>query len=55
MKKILFPTDFSDNSNNAFVYALKLAEKLQAEVITLHVYQFPVLDSSYMTVPVYQA
>ena len=22
MKKILFPTDFSENANNAFVYAL---------------------------------
>lgn len=39
MKKILFPTDFSDVSNNAFIYALKLAETIHAEIITLHVYQ----------------
>jgi len=38
MKKILFPTDFSDVSQNAFIYALKLAEVLNAEIITLHVY-----------------
>lgn len=55
MKKILFPTDFSETSNNAFVYALKLAETINAEVITLHVYELPVIDMSYTEVPVYQA
>src|SRR4051812_7903078 len=55
MKKILFPTDFSKASCNAFVYALHLAEKVGAEIITLHVYQFPVLDSNYIDVPLYQA
>lgn len=44
MKKILFPTDFSEVSNNAFVYALHLAESLQAELIALHVYELPVLN-----------
>ncbi|WP_269222958.1 MULTISPECIES: universal stress protein [Flavobacterium] len=39
MKKILFPTDFSVTSNNAFIYALKLADAINAEIITLHVYQ----------------
>ncbi len=41
MKKILFPTDFSNAANQAFIYALKIAQKLQAEVVTLHVYQKP--------------
>ncbi|MDI5951265.1 universal stress protein [Flavobacterium yafengii] len=41
MKKILFPTDFSDVSKNAFIYALKLADSIDAEIITMHVYQFP--------------
>lgn len=41
MKKILFPTDFSDASKNAFIYALKLADSIDAEIITMHVYQFP--------------
>jgi len=38
MKKILFPTDFSANAQNAYTYALHLAEKLQANITTLHAY-----------------
>lgn len=41
MKKILFPTDFSEASHEAFIYALMLADKVKAEVITLHAYQLP--------------
>ena len=54
MKKILFPTDFSATSNNAFLYALKLAENLNAEVVTLHVYELPIMDSNFINVPLYQ-
>lgn len=51
MKKILFPTDFSEVSKNAFIYALKLADAIDAEIITLHVYQ---LDSPmYLDVSIY--
>lgn len=51
MKKILFPTDFSDVSKNAFIYALKLADAVNAEIITLHVYA---LDSpSYLDGSIY--
>jgi nucleotide-binding universal stress UspA family protein len=51
MKKILFPTDFSDVSKNAFIYALKLADFIDAEIITLHVYE---LDSpAYLDVSIY--
>lgn len=46
MTKILFPTDFSDASTNAFIYALKLAENLDAEIITLHIYEPPKLGYS---------
>jgi len=46
MKKILFPTDFSEVSSNAFIYALKLAENLNAEIITLHVYELPVVNNA---------
>ncbi|AWH86410.1 hypothetical protein HYN59_15410 [Flavobacterium album] len=42
MKKILFPTDFSATSLNAFVYALHLAKNIDAEIITLHVYEYPI-------------
>lgn len=38
MKTILFPTDFSDASENAFSYALHLAEQLDAWIILLHVH-----------------
>ncbi len=41
MKKILFPTDFSKSAFNAFAYAIHLAKHIRAEVITLHVYNFP--------------
>lgn len=51
MKKILFPTDFSNVSKNAFIYALKLADAIEAEIITLHVYE---LDSpAYLDVSIY--
>lgn len=51
MKKILFPTDFSEISKNAFVFALHLAKKIHAEIITLHVYDYPQVN--YMEIPVY--
>lgn len=41
MKKILFPTDFSDVTQKAFVYALDLANQLNASITTLHAYQKP--------------
>ena len=41
MKKILFPTDFSPTANNAFVYALAMANKINAEIIAVHVYNMP--------------
>lgn len=50
-KKILFPTDFSDASKNAFIYALKLADSIQAEVVTMHVYQMP--QANYVNVSEY--
>ncbi|MBW1619019.1 universal stress protein [Empedobacter falsenii] len=37
MKKILFLTDFSKVAQNAFVYALSVAEKTKAEIHILHI------------------
>ena len=51
MKKILFPTDFSSVSNNAFIYALKLADSINAEIITMHVYHLP--QANYINVSEY--
>ncbi len=44
MKKILFPTDFSDTANNAFLYALKMADYLNYELVVLHAYELPVIN-----------
>lgn len=38
MKKILVPTDFSENAKYAFLYAMNLAEQLDAAVTVCHVY-----------------
>jgi nucleotide-binding universal stress UspA family protein len=42
MKKILVPTDFSDCARNAEKYAFFLAQKIDAELIFLHVINTPV-------------
>ncbi|WP_297334478.1 universal stress protein [Flavobacterium sp.] len=45
MKRILFPTDFSEAANAAFVYALQFADSFEAEVIILHVYDLPIVEA----------
>ncbi len=49
MKKILVPTDFSENAGNALNYAIELAKKENAEIILLHVYH-PTLVAPYLDV-----
>lgn len=51
MKRILFPTDFSEASTNALEYALRLGKAMNAEVVVLHVYEMPVVD--YVNTPAY--
>jgi nucleotide-binding universal stress UspA family protein len=41
MKKILFPTDFSENAEKALQYALFLAKELSAELILVNTFQIP--------------
>ena len=41
MKKILFPTDFSEAAKNAFEYALALAEAWQAQIDLVNIYSLP--------------
>jgi len=41
-KKILFCTDFSENSHHAFTYALNLAKTYKAELLILHITPEPV-------------
>lgn len=49
MKKILFPTDFSETAQHAFTYALHLADKLGAGITTLHAYQLPQVSEMDLT------
>jgi len=48
MKKILFPTDFSAIANNAFLYALKMADTLEAEIVLLHTFDLPIIENAEM-------
>jgi len=47
MKKILFPTDFSEVATNAFVHALHLADVVEGELVLLHTFQLPIVDSQF--------
>ncbi|RDI55042.1 universal stress protein [Flavobacterium glaciei] len=47
MKKILFPTDFSEVSTNAFVHALEFAKIVQGELVLLHTFQLPIYDNQF--------
>ena len=48
MKKILFPIDFSETSDNAFVYALEMANIFKSELVLLHTFDLPIVDSQSM-------
>jgi len=41
MKKILFPTDFSEAAKNGFRYAVALAEDMEAELDVMNVFSVP--------------
>ncbi|TDD93662.1 universal stress protein [Flavobacterium cellulosilyticum] len=47
MKKILFPTDFSEVANNAFIHALEFAKIVNGEIILLHTFELPVYDNQF--------
>ena len=47
MKKILFPTDFSEVATNAFVHALEFANIVQGELVLLHAFELPVFDNQF--------
>ena len=46
IKKILFPTDFSEYSNHALKYAVALAESFKAKLVVLHVCEHPIADQA---------
>lgn len=47
MKRILFPTDFSDIATHAFVHALEFAKVMEAELIVLHSYELLAFDEDF--------
>ncbi|REG96084.1 universal stress protein [Flavobacterium aquicola] len=47
MKKILFPTDFSEVANNAFIHALEFAKIVNGELVLLHTFELPIVESSF--------
>ncbi len=49
MKKILYPTDFSQTAENAFIFALQIADHLGASIITIHAFDKP--DVSNINLP----
>jgi len=51
MKKIIVPTDFSENALNAAKYAIGLANDIDAEVILYHTYKTPMPILEIPTLP----
>lgn len=47
MNSIIVPTDFSPAADNATTFAARLAQRLSATVLLLHVYQLPVPMTDY--------
>lgn len=47
MKKILFPTDFSEVANNAFIHALEIAKIIKGEILLLHTFELPVIENQF--------
>ena len=45
IKKILFPTDFSEFSNHALKYAVALAESFKAKLVVIHACEHPIAGS----------
>ena len=44
LQKLLVPTDFSENSKKALLYAVRLAQRNDASVILFHVFESPEFD-----------
>jgi nucleotide-binding universal stress UspA family protein len=48
MKRILFPTDFSETATNAFVHALEFAKVVNGELVLLHTFDLPIYDNQFL-------
>ncbi|GAB4245772.1 MAG: hypothetical protein Kow0027_06410 [Saprospiraceae bacterium] len=49
MKKILFPTDFSEGAKNALKYTIELAKQLDAKIDVTHIFNLPFIETPGMT------
>jgi nucleotide-binding universal stress UspA family protein len=47
MKRILFPTDFSETATNALIHALEFAKVIKGELILLHTFELPIMDTQF--------
>lgn len=48
MNPLLFPTDFSPSADQAFRYALQMADHLKTSIVVLHVYQLPDIRGTHL-------
>ena len=46
--RIFYPTDFSEASLNAFIYAIELAKATAGEIITFHAYHLPDIRGAHL-------
>lgn len=51
MKKILVPTDFSEQAENALKVAVQLAKKYDSEIYVLHMLELPMQEMDVMNTP----
>lgn len=51
MKKILVPTDFSEQAENALKVAAQLAKKFDSEIYLLHMLELPMQEADVMNAP----
>lgn len=54
MKTILYPTDLSENSQNALTFAYQFSCKAAAQLVVLHIYDTPTMLSSPPNTPTFQ-
>lgn len=53
MKKILVPTDFSDNSKNALLYAIQIANQFDSTIMMMNAYEVHSTTGSFIAVEKY--
>lgn len=53
MKKIIVPTDFSDQANHALKFAIDIARQSKGEILLVHVVDIPLIRDSMLTPSLY--